>query len=391
MRYKIRDLFITGFFLVFIFLFGAWAWLKDDQAMSELEGRALAAEPVKDPDEIASGEYFKKYDDYYSDQFPVRDKWIEGSAIIDKYILQKEYIKDVYVNDNGYLISPVNPPEKSVAVDNVNSKINDFAKNLHNEGVSTYFALVPNKSTMMENKLPYYIESYANDLSDNLLGGFSNDVKALDFREEINAHLNEKNMYFYTDHHWKPKAAFYAYEKLIQTIGEEYPAVGGSLKKSDFKWEEHPTPFYGSEARKTTAVHVKKPDTVTVVKPIKNQKPLTVCYSGSCDKSFYNMNSLNSTDFYMNRYTTYLSGDVPEGIVKNPNVDNELKVLILKDSYANAMIQFIAQNFEETRFLDLRKHENMDVKEYANAHDIDIVLFVHNINSIVTTPKFLNL
>lgn len=391
MRYKLRDLFLAGFFLVFILSFSGWAWIKDDQITSELEGRNLAAEPVKDIDEIVSGEYFKKYDDYFNDQFPNRDMWIERNAFVERFVLNKNVIRDVYIHDDGYLISPVAPANSSQSVKTVNQKINHFAQELNQVNIDTYFALVPNKSTIMEYKLPDYIDSHANELTDQLLAGFSNEVTAMDFREEIKPHLEEENMYFFTDHHWKPKASFYAYEKVIETISMKHSEAGKPLDINDFKWEEHRAPFYGSEARKVTSLNVKKVDTVTIVKPKVETKPLTVCYGGACDKGFYDMKILESPDLYMNRYRAYFSGDVPEGVIKNPNVENGLKVLILKDSYANAMIQFVSQNFEETRFLDLRKHKNLDVKAYAVDHDIDMVLFIHNINSIVTTPQFIQL
>ncbi|MFK4998733.1 DHHW family protein [Bacillus sp. N9] len=67
---------------------------------------------------------------------------------------------------------------------------------------------------------------------------------------------------------------------------------------------------------------------------------------------------------YTNRYITYFDGDVPEGIIKNPNVKGNIKVLILKDSYANAMVQFIARSFSETRVMDLRHNKDLDIKDY---------------------------
>lgn len=389
--FKTKDLFIVVIFFSVILFFSAAAFLTDDRVSSQLEGRNLEVEPVADPKEMISGEYSKKFERYFSDQFPLREKWIEGNAYIDKNLLAKELIRGIYINDNGYMITPINPPDSEKAINNINNRLNSFADELKEKNVKTYFALVPNKSTMMESELPDYVESHANELTDRLLRGFSTDVNALDFREDIGKRLiKEENLYFYTDHHWKPKAAYYAYERIIDEMSDDFPEIGEPAAIEDFEWQEYPVPFYGSEARKTTEVNVVKPDTITIVKELKQEKPLTVCYGGSCDNSLYNMNVLKNEDKYTNRYVTYMSGDVPEGIIKNPNINNNLKVLILKDSYANPMVQFIARSFEETRLLDLRKHKNFDVKEYVLEHDIDAVLFVHNINSVVVTPAFLN-
>lgn len=389
--FKTKDLFIVVVFFGVIFFFAAAALLTDDRVSSQLEGRNLAGKPVKDPKEMVSGEYSKKYETYFSDQFPLRDRWIEGNAYIDRKLLAKDLIRGIYLNNDGYMITPINPPNSESSIKNINTKINDFSAELKKENVKTYFALVPNKSTMMEKELPDYVESHANELTDQLLTGFSHDVNPIDFRQEMAEKLTrEDNLYFYTDHHWKPKAAYYAYERVINEMSKDFPELE-PVGEDYFDWQEHPAPFYGSEARKTTEVNVEKPDTITVVKAKNESEPLTICYGGSCDKSLYDLSVLDAKDKYTNRYVTYMSGDVPEGIIKNPNVKNGLKVLILKDSYANPMIQFIARSFEETRLLDLRKHNNLDVNQYVLENGIDAVVFVHNINSIVVTPAFLNL
>ncbi len=392
MRYKIKDVFIVVVFFGFIFAFAILSLLGADNVSSQLESRKLAEKPVADPELILSGEYFKNYEKYFSDQFPLRNNWIEANALLDRKLLKKDYIRDIYIADDGYMITPVNPANKGNSIPGIQKKIDTFASELKEQNVKTYFALVPNKSTVMEDKLPDYIESHANDYSDKLLKGFSSDVGAIDFRDEILSQMEkEENLYFYSDHHWKPKAALIAYQKIINEMSEAFPEVGKPLEADDFVWKEHPSKFFGSEARKITKVNVPKPDTVTIVEAKDKQKPLTVCYSGDCNKSLYNLNVLENEETYTNRYTTYMSGDVKEGIIKNPNVKNGFNVLILKDSYANPLIQFMAMNFEETRLLDLRKHKNLDVKEYALKHNIDAVLFVHNINSIVITPAFINL
>ncbi|MGM0879407.1 MAG: DHHW family protein, partial [Bacillota bacterium] len=70
----------------------------------------------------------------------------------------------------------------------------------------------------------------------------------IDLRSTIKPHLNEPNMYFYTDHHWKPKAAHYAYEKIIKEMNKEHPEIGKPVPKNQFEWKENSTLFYGSDA-----------------------------------------------------------------------------------------------------------------------------------------------
>lgn len=390
MKKRMADIVLVGFLLLFMFGFGIWSWVNPDEKFSTLENRNLSMRPDANLDNVKSGEYFKRFETYYNDQFSGREFFIEVNANVDKYLYQKDVIRSIYVHDDGYLINPVNP-ETGLKTKEITDKVNDFASNLKKENVDVYFALAPNKATLMEYKLPNYVIGRGNELSDTLMDNFSRDVNGIDLRSTIKPHLNEPNMYFYTDHHWKPKAAHYAYEKIINDMNKEHPEIGNPVPKEQYEWKEDPALFYGSDARKTTTSFVKYPDTLTIVKPKFKEKSYSICYRSSCGHDFYDMSYLEEDDnLYENRYRVYFSGDVGEGVITNPNSQNGEKVLILKDSYVNPMIQFVARNFSETRILDLRHYKQKSVYKYIKEHDIDSVLFVHNIDSLHVTPSFLD-
>lgn len=385
-RFKMGDIILVAIFLIFIFAFGIWTWVLPDKHISQLENRQLAMRPDASVQSVIFNKYFKRFGTYYNDQFPERNFWIEGNTDIDKNLFHKTVIRDIYVAPDGYMINPVKPGRltpKTIA-----GKVNAFTTKVEKGKADVYFALVPDKATMMENKLPKYWPGVGNKLSNELMKQFSSQTDAMDLRPVIKKHLNEPNMYFYTDHHWKAKAAYYAYNAIIKTMAKKHPKIGKPVPKSDFTWTEYPKPFYGTWARRTTKSYAKKPDTVTIAKPKFPEKPYSICYRGKCGRGFYNYQILKSPDLYANRYVTYFDGDVPEGVIKNPNNNNGLKLLILKDSYANPTIQFFARNFSETRVLDLRHYKKMSVYNYIKKNNIDCVLFVHNINSLVLTPQF---
>ncbi|WP_188454963.1 DHHW family protein [Virgibacillus oceani] len=388
MKKKIGDtLVVISFFLV-IFVIGIIYFVSPDKAQSELENRKLDQRPDATLQSLLSGDYFKRFGAYYTDQFPARNQMIEYNAVVNKFVLQKDVIQSIYVHDDGYLMDPVVPSDHGLTPKEIAAKINSFGEKLSNEDINVYFALTPNKTTMMEYKLPDYVESYGNDLSDRLMDQIKSPVKGIDLRGTIKDHMDESNLYFYTDHHWKPKAAHYAYEEIMNQMREDNRSLPQAISHDQFTWEEMGEPFYGSDARKTTKTYAKKADSLTVVRPKFDEKPLEICYRNKCDKSMYDMEELSSKDVYANKYRVYFSGDFSEGIVRNPNVGNDTKLLILKDSYANSMLQFVVRNFSETRILDLRHYDKESIYAYIEEHDIDNVLFIHNINSIVLTPSF---
>ena len=390
MAKKASQYIIAILFLSSLFIFGIWSLIDEDRVSSEMEGRTLEKRPDLNIDTLASGDYFSRFEDYYNDSFPLRNQWIETNSFVSHHVFGQSLFKNAYINEDGYMISPVNPNNTDKSIERINKKVNEFTANLKAKQIPVYFALAPNKTTMMEHELPDYIVSNANKLSDELSKGFSETVNFLDLRSAIKPHMDEEDMYFYTDHHWKPKAAYYAYSEIIQALGEKLTNIGQPLPMSAYDWKEDTTPFYGSEARKVGKGNISKVDTITIVKKTSEENPLEISYRGKSNQPLFNEEILKKEDVYTNRYISYFSGDVPEGVIRNPNVKNGKRILILKDSYANAMVQFFPAHFEETRIVDLRHYKHMTVNDYIDKNDIDAVIFVHNINSILTTPQLLN-
>lgn len=392
MKASIGEKVVVILFLTFIFTFGIWSLVKPDEEMSVIENRNLDHRPDATLNNLLSGDYFKRFESYYNDQFPLRSQWIEANNKIEKVALQQDVVNSEYISDDGYLIPTLVSTDKTLEPKVIAQRINNFTGNVENNNINVYFALVPNKTTMMEYKLPNYVFSEANQLSDKLMNNlkeFSN-IIPIDLRSAIKPHMNEENLYFYTDHHWKAKGAYYAYQETVNQIKDMNENISKPIPKSSFKWKESEATFLGSDARKTTASYVEKPDTVTIVSPDFEHEDLEICYKNECDKKLYDFRYLKLSDKYTNRYKVYLSGDFSELIIRNPNVNNEQKLLILKDSYANPMIQFLARHYEETRILDIRHYDKKNIYQYIDENNIDDVLFVHNINSLITTPSLTN-
>jgi hypothetical protein len=394
MKKQYVDFAIVIIFLCFIFIFSGWSLVKSDETISELENRKLAMKPDITLSSLVSGNIFTEYTKYYNDQFPVREFWVESNAALEKHLLKQHVVRGVYIHDDGYLISPVKYDNARNRLHNISKKIDQFTNDLKKSGIPVYFALVPNKTVIMENKLPSYVESHANEYSNILLNSFK-ETKTIDLRETIKSNFN-KDSYFFTDHHWTIHAAFDAYQRILQFIADDHPDVGNPLVKSQFKWITSEQPFYGSEARKITKSYVKKPDYVTIAEYKGVEEKIKICYRAKCDREFNDLDFLNNEMTYTNRYGVYLSGDQPEIVITNPNKEKGLNLLIFKDSYANPTIQFFARNFHVTRVIDLRHFSTMkidyakqSINNYIQNRDIDIILFIHNINSIFT-PDFVN-
>ncbi|MCV5359863.1 hypothetical protein OFM87_29330, partial [Escherichia coli] len=74
----------------------------------------------------------------------------------------------------------------------------------------------------------------------------------------------------------------------------------------------------------------------------------------------------------------YYTDDYPEIVIENNNAQNEVRALVLKDSFANAIVPHLAQSFKHTSILDLRHYHEKDVYQYMKDNNINMVLFVYS-------------
>ena len=80
-----------------MFSLSIWAWFKAPTEMSESERRPLAQFPELSIQNVLSGKFTKDFEDYATDQFPMRDKWRTLKAISKFYIFQSKE-KCLYVS-----------------------------------------------------------------------------------------------------------------------------------------------------------------------------------------------------------------------------------------------------------------------------------------------------
>ncbi|EUJ52305.1 DHHW family protein [Listeria rocourtiae] len=264
------------------------------------------------------------------------------------------------------------------------ARVNNVGKLLQKQGVATSLVLVPNKSTVFEEKFPTYYPSFGREGYERLMPLIDKQyVQNIDVSKVLYKNKNEKNMFFYTDHHWQAKAAFLASEKVTKVMNPDVK----QLTMDDWIWKLEGLSFYGSDARKTTSSLVSKPDQVMVAEQKNLSAPYKLDVIREKRDSLYVMSRLTDPAVYANRYTAYIGTDYPELHIKTPNPLTQKNLLIFKDSYANAFIQFIAPYYANVHVLDLRYYKNLDIQAYVKKYDINQALLFFNNNSIYATPQ----
>lgn len=352
---------LTVFTLLSVFL------PKSD--FSEAENRELQTLPEISLEAINSGDFQKEYNDYLSDQFVARDFWVKAKTNI-MLALGKQDINGVYIGKDGYLLEKYSESDyDSETVEYNVAALTSFLNKYAAEGYNMKCAFVPSKGTVMTDKLPENAVPYDTSyVIGGVKDGVSDKVKLLDFTEALKAHQNEY-IYFKTDHHWTQLGAYYAYTVLTanSSYASEYQP---NLDNPKTVTED----FYGS----------------TFDKIQMDIKPDSIAYYDTGVKTHLDFNgeAKNSDSLYFpsaletkNKYEYFLGGNYARCDITT-DVKNGKTLLLLKDSYSNALVPFLACNYEKIIMLDLRFYKD-DINELISSEKPQDIFVINN------TEKFM--
>ena len=174
-------------------------------------------------------------------------------------------------------------------------------------------------------------------------------------------------IYFYTDHHWTGLGAYYAYQAFAEKA--QFAALPlNVLEKKTIK------NFLGTLYHRTMSPTLKnRPDDVEYFKVPHTTK---VRYFQS-ERSAGSPGVLYA-EFARGpgAYGVFLGGDHPLVQISS-DVRNGRKIVVIKDSYGNAFVPYLASHYEEVFVVDYR-YFNGSIRALIGQHGIGEVLFAHN-------------
>lgn len=359
---------ITASFVAYIGGFFALQLIVEDKTFSELENRTLATKPKFTTDKFFKGTYGKEVETYIADQFPGRDTFIAIKSRTER-LLQKKENNGVYIGKDDYFLQKFETPDMSLMNKNI-GYINQFG-----DSFNVYFMLAPTATKIYEDKLPSYATPYDEKLFiETVNKGLKDSIHNIDVFTALDEH-KEENLYYKTDHHWTTLGAYYSYLAFCEAYGIQ------ALEIEDFDHAIGSETFYGSLFSKGNFTFA-TPDTVELFIP-KEPAKLEVCYMAEnrTTDTVYEMGQLDKKD----KYTVFLGGNHPIITIKS-SINNGKKLAVIKDSYANAMIPFLTEHFEEIHVLDLR-FLNMPIGNYMRENGIKDALMLYNVQNFATVNQ----
>lgn len=186
--------------------------------------------------------------------------------------------------------------------------------------------------------------------------------------------------FYRTDHHWNHIGSYKAYLQLCQDLdlsdpleqGEEFlvaPYLEGSKLASAQNTSDFSEPMY--------AYRFDFPS-------------MEITINGKSTKDYGQQNKNADAVYAVGApmtYGQYYGADMGEVLFSTGNEDKE-NILIIGESYDNAVLKLLATHFNKTCSIDLRYYEHymgqpFDFHTYVRDHEIDRVLFIGNIDFFI--------
>ena len=356
--------FITAFFAIFLGGLLIWHLVLPDKARSETENRTLAQVPVFTWEGLKDGSYTEALEEYFADQFPLRDSWTGLKARVEQ-LLGKSEFNNVYLCGDT-LISKVESPDAELVANNLSY----MQRLAGNTDANVCVGLIPSAAEVWKEKLPYGADSWDQT---NLLQtvGETTGLPTVDFTSALTDHAAE-SIFYRTDHHWTTLGAFYGANAVLESLNKE------PLKEEDFTPEIAAADFNGT-LYSTSGIHWLTPDTMEFWVEVDGLS-VTSWRTGKEEAAqLYDRSYLTVKD----KYSAFLGGNQPLCVIKNENVTDGSKLLLVRNSYSDAMAPFLAQRFSEVHLIDLRYYR-MPASAYAAENGIQDILVCYSVQNFIS-------
>ena len=205
-------------------------------------------------------------------------------------------------------------------------------------------------------------------------------VKGIDVYTALGWHARE-HIYLRTDHHWAPLGAYYAAEAFAKEAGVPF---------RDLSWYDKKTVrnFLGT----MYSVYTKDPAVGRAPEDFDYYVPRNVKYTTTAttyrlgkNRKTVGQNAPKEVNFFRSypdgsgvAYCTFMGGDANTTKVVT-STKNGRKLMIIKDSYGNALPGYLFYSFEEIHVLDFRYFPG-NVIRYIEQNGITDLLFAHCIS-----------
>ena len=355
---RISQVVTAVLFCAFLAGFGLLHILLPDRTFSPVENRTLSKMPDFSWSALVDGSYTSKLEKYLEDQFPLRDGWM-GLKNRYEYLLGKREFHGVYLCGDRLIhkIEDASRAEQNISYLQKLTELTD---------IPVYLGLIPTAAEVYRDQLPVGAENfdqaaYLEKVRESVPGAVWVDIeKWMDGASGV-------SLFYRTEHHWTSAGAWHGYAALMEAMGEPSEPLGTPETVAD--------DFYGT-LYSSSGVHWLAPDTIE--RYVSGEGVTVENFEKGETHGLYVDSFLGEKD----KYASFLGGNTPLYIIRNPEAASGEKLLVVRDSYSDAMAPFLSQYFAEIHLVDLRYYRT-SVAEYAQENGMERIFVCYSVENFV--------
>ncbi len=351
-------------FLAFIGIFFLLNLIIPDKDFSENENRYLAQMPKFTFSKLFNGKFTADFEDYITDQFAFRDSWTALKARAE-LLIGKDENKGIFLCEVERLIEAFEKPN----MDDIDFSLSSIETLTAKSSAPVYFALIPSAAEIHSSLLPKGAPNHSQtELIDYAYSAVS--ANCVDMYSALESHKDEK-IFYRTDHHWTTLGAYYGYTAVCEAMGiepkplSEYTEtvvtesfLGTTFSSSGFGWVEP----------ESISTYVEQGEAVITNYP-----------SGApVEGSLYVESFLEVKD----KYAYFYGGNTPLLTIETGK-EYLPSLLIVRDSYMDAMSPFLMEHFSSIHIVDLRYYKT-SLNGYIEQNEIDNILICYSVPNFAT-------
>ncbi len=370
-----------------LFIFAAMFLLSPQKGFSENENRVLSSCPVPSVESIFDHSFMDSFEDFVSDQFPLRDDLLSLSVRVSRTEGKKVINKVIYVPGEDGNTRLIDEYKKPVNADKFIDAVGRLGDGITSADITVM--LVPTAYWIYEKEMPGSFLKTDRPMQQDTFHYMQDGIKDLSAKinmvEDIYGSLSEGqnlglNLFYRTDHHWTTGGAYMGYLALAPYLKftEDRDLLSKTTPVTDS--------FYGTTWSKVVDYSV-SPDTIDIYESPQWKDHITVTYedTGECFDTPYNMDYLDKKD----KYSVFLNNQHSLITIKNNDPDlqrtdgtDRRALVVIKDSYANSLIPFLMDKYETIWVFDPRYYRG-SITEWVNDHpEVKDVLVLYNLSTM---------
>ncbi len=262
--------------------------------------------------------YMKALGEYFEDNFAFRNELVTANSVIVTELFMSSDVDSVTAGSNGWLYysSSIDDYKNNKGYSDIKLQYGAYNLSLINEyvlskGAKLLLCVPPNKNSLYDEHMPYYEKIKTSDFESlSMFKELVNkkDIPYVDLFAMFKSH--DEVLYQKRDSHWSNKGAMLAYNSIMDGLKRDH------------------------ETYETATVRRTKTDLGDLSRMVYPAGPFPEW----------------NYEYEIERHYKASSENTDEYLIDTENETNSSSLLMYRDSFANTLIPFMAENFGRCRF-----------------------------------------